>query len=262
MSYNLPASRDPYQTDREDAPHAWTRTDVLSRSFLRTFCGKPACEVRRKTAPHQSVQRYQLALLLHQEPHVPHEAAGQRVGLSGCQVRRWRKRWATGDFSVADATGRGARPFFPPLDHALVKAVACELVAETKQPLSRQSLADITAREPPSPGQTDQSQHRVADTGYRCPQAVAVQVLDLSARSPLRREGRADSGLYAGLWHGQPLGPRDHILSADEKTSIQARIRCQPALPPRRADRPISRTNTSAAVPCNIWPPGTCAGGT
>jgi hypothetical protein len=32
------------------------------------------------------------------------------------------------------------------LDHALVKAVACELVAETAQPLSRQSLADVTAR--------------------------------------------------------------------------------------------------------------------
>ena len=40
----------------------------------------------------------------------------------------------------------GAKRFFPPLDHALVKAVACELVAETQQPLSRQSLADVTAR--------------------------------------------------------------------------------------------------------------------
>jgi hypothetical protein len=39
-----------------------------------------------------------------------------------------------------------ARRIFPPLDHALVKAVACELVAETRQPLSRQSLADVTAR--------------------------------------------------------------------------------------------------------------------
>ena len=39
-----------------------------------------------------------------------------------------------------------ARRIFPPLDHALVKALACELVAETKQPLSRQSLADVTAR--------------------------------------------------------------------------------------------------------------------
>ena len=39
-----------------------------------------------------------------------------------------------------------ARPLFPPPDQALVKAVACELVAETKQPLSRQSLAEVTAR--------------------------------------------------------------------------------------------------------------------
>ena len=42
--------------------------------------------------------------------------------------------------------------------------------------------------------------------------------------------------LYAGLWQGQPLGPKDYILSADEKTSIQARRRCHPSLPaaPRR----------------------------
>jgi hypothetical protein len=38
--------------------------------------------------------------------------------------------------------------------------------------------------------------------------------------------------LYAGMWQGQPLGPKDHILSADEKTSIQARIRCHPSRPP------------------------------
>lgn len=37
--------------------------------------------------------------------------------------------------------------------------------------------------------------------------------------------------LYAGTWQGQPLGPKDHILSADEKTSIQARLRCHPSLP-------------------------------
>jgi hypothetical protein len=38
--------------------------------------------------------------------------------------------------------------------------------------------------------------------------------------------------LYAGRWQGQPLGPKDHILSADEKTSIQARRRCHLALSP------------------------------
>jgi hypothetical protein len=48
--------------------------------------------------------------------------------------------------------------------------------------------------------------------------------------------------LYAGFWHGQPLGPKDHILSADEKTSIQARRRCHPSLPPA-PKRPASIEN-------------------
>lgn len=38
--------------------------------------------------------------------------------------------------------------------------------------------------------------------------------------------------LYAGLWEGQALGPQDYVISADEKTSIQARIRLHPTLPP------------------------------
>jgi hypothetical protein len=38
--------------------------------------------------------------------------------------------------------------------------------------------------------------------------------------------------LYQGLWEGQPLGPGDFVLSADEKTSIQARRRIHASLPP------------------------------
>lgn len=39
--------------------------------------------------------------------------------------------------------------------------------------------------------------------------------------------------LYAGWWDGQPLSPDDCILSADEKTSIQARVRCHAPTPTR-----------------------------
>jgi hypothetical protein len=38
--------------------------------------------------------------------------------------------------------------------------------------------------------------------------------------------------LYAGEWEGQPLGPHDCVVSADEKTSIQARARVHPSAPP------------------------------
>ncbi len=41
--------------------------------------------------------------------------------------------------------------------------------------------------------------------------------------------------LYAGKFEGRRLGPNEYILSADEKTSIQARCRCHPSLPPARS---------------------------
>ena len=51
-----------------------------------------------------------------------------------------------GTFPWKTSRDGAARRMFPPLDHALVKAVACELVAETTHPLSRQSLAAVTTR--------------------------------------------------------------------------------------------------------------------
>jgi hypothetical protein len=38
--------------------------------------------------------------------------------------------------------------------------------------------------------------------------------------------------LYERIWEGVPLGASDFVISADEKTSIQARRRKQPTLPP------------------------------
>src|SRR5674536_80219 len=41
--------------------------------------------------------------------------------------------------------------------------------------------------------------------------------------------------LYARSWEGEPLGADDYVISCDEKTSIQARCRCHPTLPPGRS---------------------------
>jgi hypothetical protein len=45
------------------------------------------------------------------------------------------------------------------------------------------------------------------------------------------KAGRA-LDLYARCWDGKALGKRDYVISADEKTSIQARIRCHPTVAP------------------------------
>ena len=70
--------------------------------------------VRRRTAAVQVVQRYRLVLLLHEQPSIPNEKAADAVGLSARQVRRWRSRWASGEFSIEDQAGRGRKPAFSP----------------------------------------------------------------------------------------------------------------------------------------------------
>lgn len=125
-----------------------------------------------------------------------------------------------------------ARPIFPPLDHALVKASACELVAETTQPLSRQSLADVTARARHVLGKpiSRSTVWRILTTDDIKPWRYKYWIFPRDPRFAEKAGPILD--LYAGRWQGQPLGPKDHILSADEKTSIQARLRCHPSLPP------------------------------
>jgi hypothetical protein len=126
----------------------------------------------------------------------------------------------------------GVTPVFPPLDHALVTAVACALVAETKPPLSRPSLTDVTARAQKALGTPIRR-----STVWRMLATEAIKPrrykYGIFPREPHVAEKAGPMlDVYAGTWQGEPRGPKDHILSADEKTSIQARIRCHPALPP------------------------------
>jgi hypothetical protein len=160
--------------------------------------------------------------------------ARQRSGCNSIRVR-----CAVGDtvgpretFPWTTSRDGAARRIFPPLDHALVKAVACELVAETKQPLSRPSLADVTARVrtvlgPPSSRSTV---WRILETDAIKPWRYKYGIFPRDPHCADKAGPILD--LYAGMWQGAPLGPKDHILSADEKTSIQARRRCHPSLPP------------------------------
>ena len=83
-------------------------------AFPDDFLAEARGTLRRKTAPQQAVQRGRLVLLLQENPHLPQQEAGCRVGLSGRQVLRWRQRWAAGDFSVADTLGRGRKAQFSP----------------------------------------------------------------------------------------------------------------------------------------------------
>jgi hypothetical protein len=112
----------------------------------------------------------------------------------------------------------------------LVKATACELVAQTKEPLSRQSLADVTDRSRRALGKpiSRSTVWRILDSDAIKPWQYKYWIFPRDPRFVERAGPILD--LYAGCWQGQPLGPKDDILSADEKTSIQARARIHPPL--------------------------------
>jgi hypothetical protein len=201
-------------------------------NFPEAFLQEARKIVRQRTAPVQDVQRFRLALLLHDRPDISSEAASAIVDLSARQVQRWRSRWARGDYSIDDLEGRGRKASFSHLDRALVTAIACETVAETKEPLSRQSLADLTRRV----NQTlDKPMSR--STVWRTLAEDAIKPWQyehwLFPRDPaFGDKARPILDLYAGEWEGHRLGPKDYVLSGDEKTSIQARKRRHPELPP------------------------------
>jgi hypothetical protein len=126
----------------------------------------------------------------------------------------------------------GAKPPFPPLDRSLVAALACERVAQTQSPLSRQSLGDLA---------------RAAAGELHKPisRTTVARILDEDAIKPWQYEHwifpRARDffakaavilDLYEGSWEGARLDPFDRVISSDEKTSIQARRRCHDTLPP------------------------------
>jgi hypothetical protein len=126
-----------------------------------------------------------------------------------------------------------ARPLFPPLDQALIHAMACERIADTKEPLSRQSLADLVRRS------------RETLPGKKISRSTVWRMLHEAAIKPWQHEHwlfpkdrrfAEKAGpildLYAGTWEGHPLGPKEYVLSMDEKTSIQARGRTHEEMPP------------------------------
>ena len=130
-----------------------------------------------------------------------------------------------------------ARPLFPPLDRALIQSLACEVVAETEQPLSRQSLADLTNRAKQALGR------RISrSTVWRVLHDAAIKPWQydhwIFPRDPaFAKKAARLLDVYAGRWEGQALGPKDFVLSSDEKTSIQARRRCHTETPPRSKRR-------------------------
>jgi len=84
-------------------------------TFSPEFLAEAQQAVRQRKVSAGRRQRAALVCLLHAEPGLSHGQAAARVGLQTISVRRWRRRWASGDFSLEDRAGRGRKAAFSPL---------------------------------------------------------------------------------------------------------------------------------------------------
>lgn len=115
-----------------------------------------------------------------------------------------------------------------------VKAIACELPKESGQPLSRYSCQDLV-REVMRRGIVAKISGR---TLWRWLDEDAIRPWQhrswIFPRDPnFQPKAERVLDLYQGLWEDAPLGANEYVISADEKTSIQARIRLHPTLAPQ-----------------------------
>jgi transposase len=187
---------------------------------------------RRGTAEHRQVTRARIVLLA--AAGWTNRAIARKLGLAPNTVTKWRKRfWKEGVDGLRDRKRPGRPRAFPAAVVTACKAIACELPATRGVPLGRWSLAELRtevlatglvddvstttlwrwlAEDPIKPWQ-----HRSwifpRDPDFA---AKAAVVLDL----------------YQRVFAGEALGEDEYVVSADEKTSIQARCRCHPTLPP------------------------------
>jgi len=145
----------------------------------------------------------------------------------------------TASRGLKNARARADLGSFPPAIVVAVKALACQMPHDTELPLARLHVPDIQ-REIIGRG-------IVASIG----KTTIWRWLSEDALRPWRhrswifprdpdfaeKAGRV-LDLYEGRWAGKALGPKDFVISADEKTSIQPRTRQHPTLPPA-AGRPM-----------------------
>lgn len=127
----------------------------------------------------------------------------------------------------------GDQPDFPPSVVVSIKALACELPHTRGVPLSRWSITELKQEAlkrglVASVGETTLWRWLTEDAIRPWAQRTWIfpRAPDFAAKA-----GRV-LDLYEGVWDGKPLSPADCILSADEKTSIQARNRIHATLPP------------------------------
>ncbi len=218
--------------------------DRLDRKVL-------AARARSARGQHRDVVRARIVLAA--AAGRTNSSIAAESGITVETVRKWRKRFhAEGVAGLVDRSRSGRPRVFTATQVAQVKALACTPPEQCGVPLSRWSVTELATEavgqgvvEAVSPATVQRWlaadaikpwQHRSwifpRDPNF---EVKAARVLDL----------------YERHWEGQPLGQDEYVISADEKSQLQALRRRDPGQPPapgqaRRVEFEYTRGGTLA----------------
>lgn len=206
------------------SPYRLTLTDA-ERTELEA-------RARRYTSPYSDVVRAKI--VLYAAEGLGNDEIAARLDTPRQVVSKWRKRFHDQRLpGLADQPRGGRPPSSPPDVIVAVKALACELPATTGVPLARWHCPDLA--------RTAIEQGIVASisgtTIWRWLSADAIKPWQhrswIFPRDPdFGPKAARVLDLYARRFDVAALGADEYVISADEKTSIQARIRKHPSTPP------------------------------
>lgn len=206
-----------------------------------SLTGAERQRLKKMAYGHKSEYRMRLRaqVVLHAARGRSNATIARETGLHLDTVRTWRGRFAGQRLAgLADRTRPGRPRAFTALQTTQVKALACQPPAESGAPLSRWSCPEL-AREAMERGvatfvSASTVRRWLAEDALKPWQHRSwIFITDPHFRPRAERV----LNLYARTFEGATLGTDEYVISADEKTSIQARCRCHPTLAPGQAAR-------------------------
>jgi transposase len=158
----------------------------------------------------------------------------QRLDVHVSTVGFWRKRFFHDGLAGLEDRQRSGRPrAFAATVVAEVKAMACESPARREVPLSRWSSAELAAQAVAEGLAVSVSASTVrrwlsedAIKPWRYRSWIFPRDPDFAVKAARVLD------LYARLWDGLELGDDEYVISADEKSQLQALSRRHPEQPP------------------------------
>ena len=181
-----------------------------------------------RSVSHAAVVRARIVLLA--ADGLQNIEIADRVGVCVDVASRWRKRFCEeGVAGLADRARSGRPRRFGSGVVAGIKALACEPPEQRHVPLSRWSSAELAGQAVReglvaaiSSSTIRRWLHADAIKPWRYRSWIFRRDPDFAAKASRVLD------LYARVWNGVPLGPDDYVISADEKSQLQALHRRHP----------------------------------